>query len=130
MKRIRQIVAIMALITTLTTASSSWADDVSLREVLQDAFYGAGIGAIVGGALMVFTKKPADHLDYIAYGAALGILAGTAYGLAKSARPLAEIENGKVKFAVPTIIPDLVESPSTRQTTVMWHAKILRGTFN
>lgn len=130
MKRIRQIVAIMALITTLTSASSSWADDVSLREVLQDALYGVGIGALVGGALMVFTKKPADHLDYIAYGAASGILAGTAYGLAKSARPLAELENGKVKFAVPTIMPDLVESPSTRQTTVMWHAKILQGTFN
>jgi hypothetical protein len=31
---------------------------------------------------------------------------------------------------MPTIVPELVESPSTRQTTVSWKADILRGTFN
>lgn len=130
MRQIRQIMVIMALISVISAASSSSAAESSLREVFQDALYGTGIGALVGGAFMVFTKKPADHFDYIGYGAALGALGGTAYGLAKSARSLAEIENGKVKFAVPTIIPDLVESPATRQISVMWHANILRGTFN
>lgn len=130
MKQIRQIMAVIAIISFLSVTSSAHADENTLKEVFQDAFYGAGIGALVGGAFMVFTKKPADHFDYIGYGLAAGVLAGTAYGLAKSARALAEIDNGKVKFAVPTIIPDLVESPSTSQTTVMWHANILRGTFN
>ncbi len=130
MKPLRQIIAAMAIISLFTAASTSYAAENSLREVFQDAFYGAGIGALVGGAFMVFTKKPADHLDYIGYGAAAGVLAGTAYGLAKSARALAEIDNGKIKIAIPTIVPDLIESPSTGQTTVMWHANILRGTFN
>lgn len=130
MKQIRLITAVIALISFFTAASSSYADENSLREVFQDAFYGAGIGALVGGAFIAFTKKPADHLNNIGYGAAVGVLAGTAYGLAKSARALAEINNGKIKIAVPTIVPDLVVSPSTRQSSVMWYASIFRGTFN
>lgn len=130
MRQIRQIMATFVLISFFTAASSSCAAENTLKDVFQDAFYGAGIGVLVGGAFMAFTKKPADHFDYLGYGAAAGVLAGTAYGLAKSARALAEIDNGKIRIAIPTIVPDLFESPSTRQTTVMWHANILRGTFN
>jgi uncharacterized membrane protein YebE (DUF533 family) len=130
MKQIRLIIAVIALFSFFTVASSSYADENSLREVFQDAFYGAGIGALVGGAFIAFTKKPADHLNNIGYGAAVGVLAGTTYGLAKSAKALAEINNGEIKIAVPTIVPDLVVSPSTRQSSIMWCASILRGTFN
>jgi len=126
---IRQTIAVLATIAFFTSASSCHAADNSLREVFLDAFYGAGIGTLVGGAFMVFTKKPADHLENLGYGAAAGVLFGTAFGLAKSAKAFAEIENGKIKIAMPTIIPDLVESPSTGQTTVVWHASFLRGTF-
>lgn len=124
----KQFIAAVAAITFFTSAFPCHAES-NLREVFQDAFYGAAIGALVGGALMAFTKKPADHLENVYYGAAAGVLAGTGYGLVKSAKSLAEIDNGKIKIAMPTIIPDLVESPSTRQTTVVWHASILRGTF-
>jgi uncharacterized membrane protein YebE (DUF533 family) len=130
MKPFRQIIAAIAFVSFMVSASVSNAAENSLREVFQDAFYGAGVGALVGGALLVFTKKPADHLDYIGYGAAVGVLAGTAYGLAKSAKALAEIDNGRIRIAVPTIVPDLIESKTTGQTSVMWHANILRGTFN
>lgn len=130
MKQIRQVLAVLTIISLFGAATSSYAAENTLREVFQDAFYGAGIGALVGGAFMLFTKKPGDHLENLGYGAAVGVLAGTAYGLAKSARALAEIDNGKIRIAVPMIVPDLIESPSTRQTTVMWHANILRGTFH
>lgn len=130
MKQLKQIITVVMCASFLSAVSSAYAADNTLREVFEDAFYGAGIGALVGGAILAFTRKPADHLDYIGYGAASGVLAGTAFGLAKSARALAEIDNGRVRIAVPTIIPNLVESPATRQTTVMWHASILRGTFN
>ena len=128
MKQVRQIMAVMVLISFFTAASLSCAAENTLREVFQDALYGAGIGAIIGAAFMAFTKEPFDHRDNIGYGAAVGALAGTSFGLAKSARALAEIDNGKIKIAVPTIVPDLVVSP--RQNTVMWSASILRGTFN
>jgi hypothetical protein len=130
MKQLRKLAAVMTLVSLLSTASSAFAADDTIREVFTDAFYGAGIGGLVGGAFMVFTNHPADHLNYIAYGAASGVLVGTAFGLAKSARAFAEVENGRVKMAFPTIIPELIVSPASGQTTVAWKADLIRGTFN
>ena len=130
MKRMNRIICLMTLVSIFTTATASFASDNTLREVFQDAFYGGAIGTLVGAALLAFTKKPANHLENIGYGAAVGVLFGTAYGVTKSARSLAEIDNGRVRIAMPTIIPDLVESSATRQTTITWRAEILRGTFN
>ncbi len=120
----------MTLVSLLSTASSALAADDTIREVFTDAFYGAAIGGLVGGALMVFTKRPADNLNYIAYGAASGVLVGTAYGLAKSARAFAEINNGRVKIALPTVVPELVVSPSSGQMAIAWKADLIKGTFN
>lgn len=130
MKKLRKFIAVMTLVSLVSTASSAFAADEVLREVFTDAFYGAAIGGLVGGALMVFKDKPADHFNYIAYGAASGVLVGTAYGLAKSAKAFAEVENGRVKIAMPTIIPELVVSPSSGRTAVAWKADLIRGTFN
>ncbi len=130
MKKLRRLVAVLTLVSFLSSASSAFAADDTIREVFTDAFYGAAIGALVGGALMVFTHKPLDNLNYIAYGAASGVLAGTAFGLAKSARAFAEVENGRVKVAFPTVTPELVVSPASGQTTVAWRADLLRGSFN
>jgi hypothetical protein len=129
MKQLRKFVAVMTLVSLLSTASSAFAADDTIREVFTDAFYGAAIGGLVGGAIMVFQTKPFDHLNYIAYGAASGVLVGTAYGLAKSARAFAEVENGRVKVAFPTVTPELAVSPAG-QMTVAWKADLLRGTFN
>ena len=131
MNHFKKIIALMTLVAMLGASTSAFAvDENAFRETFTSAFYGLSVGALVGTALMVFTHKPVDHLDYIAYGAAAGALAGTVYGVARSSRSFASIENGKFKIAIPTIIPDLVESPVTRQTTVAWRAEILRGTFN
>ncbi|OHB30822.1 MAG: hypothetical protein A2X79_03845 [Desulfuromonadaceae bacterium GWB2_53_15] len=130
MKRMSRIICLMTLVSILSTTTSSFASDNTFKEVFQDAFYGGAVGALVGAAFMAFTKKPADHLENIGYGAAVGVLGGAAYGITKSARSLAEIDNGRVRIAMPTIIPDLVESSSNKQTTITWRAELLRGTFN
>ena len=130
MKRMNRIICLITLVSLLTTTTASFASDNTFREIFQDAFYGGAAGALVGAAFMAFTKKPADHLENMGYGAAVGVLAGAAYGVAKSARSFAEIDNGRVRIAMPTIIPDLVESSATRQATITWRAEILRGTFN
>ncbi|MFZ4859354.1 MAG: hypothetical protein ACOYL3_23500 [Desulfuromonadaceae bacterium] len=131
MKAFKKMIAVMTLVSLLSTVSSAYAADDTIREVFTDAFYGAGIGALIGGALTVFTKHPSDHIsNNLIYGAATGVLAGTAYGLAKSARAFAEVENGRVKIALPTIIPELVVSPSSGRTEVAWKAELIRGTFN
>ena len=130
MKRFKSIVVLMTLVTMLGATTTAFADDNVFRDTFQSALYGGSVGALVGAALLVFTKKPADHLDYMGFGAAAGVLAGTAYGVGKATRALASIDNGNIRIAMPTIIPDLVESPVTRQTTVSFRADILRGTFN
>jgi len=130
MKKFKKLITFLTLASLLSTASSTFAADDTIRESFTDAFYGAGIGALIGGALMVFTKHPSDHYNYIAYGAATGVIAGAAYGLAKSARALAEVENGRVKIAIPVIIPELLVSPSTGRTEIAWKADLIRGTFN
>ncbi len=130
MKHIRKTIALLTLVSLFSTASVSCAAEDTLKEVFTDAAYGAAIGALIGGALMMFKTKPLDNFNYMAYGAAGGILAGTAFGLAKSARAFAQVENGSFRVAFPTIMPELVTSPSTRQTTVAWKADLFRGTFN
>jgi sugar phosphate permease len=130
MKKLKKLIAVMTLVSLLSTVSSAFAADDTIREVFTDAFYGAGIGALIGGALMVFSSHPSDHYNNIAYGAAAGVIAGTAYGLAKSARAFAEVENGRVKIAIPTIVPELLVSPSSGRSTVAWKADLIRGTFN
>jgi len=130
MNLLKKLVAVMALVSFLSPASSAFAADDTISEVFTDAFYGAAIGGLVGGALLVFRAKPLDHLNYIAYGAASGVLIGTAYGLAKSSRAFAEVENGRVKIALPTVTPELVTSPSSGRSTIAWRADLIRGTFN
>lgn len=129
MKKCRRLVAVMTLVSLLSMTTSAFASDNTIKEVFTDAFYGAAIGGLVGGAFMVFQDKPFDHANYIAYGAATGVLIGTAYGLAKSARAFAEVENGKVKVAFPTIVPELMPS-TTGHTTVAWKADLIKGSFN
>jgi hypothetical protein len=130
MKRFKRIGALMSLVSILCVVTSACADDNVFRDTFQSAFYGGAVGALVGAALLVFTHKPADHLDYMGFGAAAGVMAGTAYGVGKATRALASIENGRLKIGMPTIIPDLTESPATKQTVVSFRANILRGTFN
>lgn len=130
MKYVTRLTSLLMLFTLLAATSTAFAAENVFREMFQDAFYGGAVGTLVGAAIMAFTRKPANHLDYMAYGAAAGVLTGATYGLANSARSLATIDNGNIKISLPTIIPDLIESPSSKQTVICWRADLLRGTFN
>ena len=129
MKKLQRIIAVMTLVSMLSATSSALADE-TIKEVFTVAFYGAAIGGLVGGALMVFRTKPLENFELVAYGAATGVLVGTTFGLLKSARAFAEVENGRVRVAFPTIVPEVVAVPGSGQMTVAWKADLLRGTFN
>lgn len=73
-----------------------------MKEVFKDGLYGGLAGALVGGAVLAFTNDPGDHLNYIAYGAAGGVLAGTVYGIASVSRAFAEIERGRLYVNLPS----------------------------
>lgn len=99
------------------------------KEVFQDGFYGGLTGVLVGAAMLAFTHKPGNHLDYMGYGGAAGVLVGVTYGVVKSTKALAEVENGKVRFAMPTIMPDIKDPNSRGETAVIVMAELVRGSF-
>lgn len=130
MKQMIRILCLLTLVSIIGNTTTASAAENALQETFKSALYGGAAGGLVGAALLIFTKKPADHLDYIAYGAAGGVIAGTAYGLVRTSRSLAEYENGRVRFAIPAVTPDIVQIPATRQTNITWKANIISGTFN
>ncbi len=130
MKKLTRVITLITCMSFLTGITPVRAADNVFEETFKNAVYGGAVGALVGAAFMVFAKKPADHAENIGYGAGAGILVGAAYGVTKSARSLAEINNGKVRIAVPTVRPDLIESSATGHTTIAWKADLIRGTFN
>lgn len=113
----------------LFTATPCLAAENNFKSFFEDCFYGGLTGTLVGAAVMVFTKKPANHLDYMGYGAAGGVLVGAAYGVVTTARSLATVEKGSVKFAFPTIVPEIGDTNSKGQTPIIATAEIIRGKF-
>lgn len=105
------------------------AEEAGFETIFRNALYGGLAGALVGGAVLAFTHKPGDHLDYLGYGAAGGVLAGAAYGTLKVGKALAEVENGKVRLAMPTIMPDFIPAGARGEGAVMLSAQVLRGKF-
>jgi hypothetical protein len=83
----------------------------------------------VGGAFIAFTHKPKDHLDYLAFGAATGVLGGVTYSVVKQTMSLASLEDGNVKFALPTIMPEFQETGTKGVSSLMLKAELFRGKF-
>jgi len=129
MKSTARLVSLITCCAVLATAVPAFAGDSAFLDMFEDACYGGAAGALVGAALLAFAKKPADHLDDMGYGAASGVLVGAVYGVAKSAKSLAQTDKGVVRFAMPTVYPDVSDSLSSRQTYITWRASLLRGTF-
>ena len=73
----------------------------SVETIFKDGFYGGLAGALAGGAILAFTDKPGDHLNYISYGAAIGVIAGTVFGLAQTTKAMVQLENGRVAVSLP-----------------------------
>jgi hypothetical protein len=121
---------LFAAILPITWAAPCIAAESAFREIFQDSIYGGLTGSLIGAAVMAFAKRPGNHLDYIGYGAAGGVLAGAAFGAAKIAKSLAEIdEKGKVRFAIPAIIPDFNEACSRGPSSYVINAGLLSGKF-
>lgn len=102
------------------------AADAPFKEIFHDSIYGGLAGTVISAAVLAFTRKPGDHLDYLAYGTAVGVLGGAAYGYFAS-RALMEVDKGKVKFAIPMVMPDF-RGPS-RKSNLVLTTEIIKGNF-
>ena len=117
-----------AMIMVFWTVPCSAAESM-FKETFQDAIYGGVAGTLVGAAVMAFTKRAGNHLDYLGYGAAGGVIVGAAVGLTIFNRSLAEVEKGKVRFAIPTIIPEFKDANSKGQSSYIFSGDLLSGKF-
>jgi hypothetical protein len=120
--------AVLVAMLILVTATPTLAADTGFTSFAKDVLYGGLSGGLVGATVMLFAKKPSKHLDFIAYGAAGGVAAGATYGAVSMGRSLAEVEDGDVKFSMPTITPEFRESSRSR-TNIVAVAQLLRGKF-
>jgi hypothetical protein len=75
---------------------------------------------------MAFANKPAENLDYMAYGAATGVMVGAAYNIGKA---LVVMENGKAKWSFPIVIPDVRDTNSNGKTPIVFMTEVLHGKF-
>jgi len=87
------------------------AEESNFSEVFKDGVYGGLAGGLVGGALLVFKDDPGDHLNYLSYGAAIGVLVGTAFGFVSASRSIAEIDGDRVVYHPP--IPEITVEPGS-----------------
>jgi len=112
-----------------TLAGQAWAQqDSSMKTVFQDAGFGGLAGLLVGGALLVFTDEPGDHLDYLAYGAAVGVLAGAAFGIFSVSRPLFLVEQGGLRWQMPLLKAEM-EQPAKGVSQVRYSLTLMEYRF-
>lgn len=136
----RKTVAIFALLAAISSSSLAYSQPNYQQQyggppnffadMFMDSLYGGAIGALVGGALCVLTQQPGKHLDRIGYGAAIGVLGGTAFAVANAARHSAfvEMDDKKIRFAMPTIQPG-VEKDYHHPAVVSANANLLALRF-
>ena len=113
----------------LFVATPCMAAENAFKSLFEDIFYGGLSGGLVGAAVLAFTKQPGKHLEYIAYGAAGGVLVGATYGAVTTTKSLAEFKNGEVTFSMPSIVPELRETNPRSHASILAMAELLRGTF-
>jgi len=126
-KRVKVIVLVLMLL-CCWNAECFASEDSVFMEVFTDAMLGGLAGGLVGAAVLACTKHPGRHLDYLAYGAAGGVVAGGAYGMVNARGSLMEIRNGEVKFDIPIIMPDVKES-RTKGTNLVITTDLISGNF-
>lgn len=122
-------VALALLLVTVVSAPCQAADTSPVKDLFENALYGGLVGTLVGGACLAFTKKPGDHLNYLSIGAASGVLAGIGFTVAKQSRALVAVENGNVKFAMPTVKPELQVDTPKGHAALLVKADLLNGSF-
>lgn len=106
------------------------AEESAMQDVFMNGLYGGLAGALVGAATIAFTEEPEDHLENIGIGAGIGVIAGTAYGVLKSSRALAEVEDGKVTVQMPTVRPTLsMGGTSGPDPHPLWQFDLVRVRF-
>ncbi|MDQ7003485.1 MAG: hypothetical protein Q9N67_00585 [Ghiorsea sp.] len=124
MKTLKVLLATAIL--TLTPAHAS-AGDYEVANVMDDALYGAGVGALVGLGAMLLTDQPTNNWSYVSRGLGLGIIAGAAYGMYRSSKSFAQVEDGQIHLGIPT--PEIAFKNTPSGLDMVLTTKLIGGRF-
>ena len=116
------VVAMLAFVPAKASAG-----DYEVANVMDDALYGAGVGGLVGLGLMSLSTNPTNNWNYLTQGIGVGIIAGAAYGVYRSSRAFAQIEDGQMNLGMPTPQFSLQETPVGLALTAK--ADFIAGSF-
>lgn len=110
------VIAVMSLVFFANTAFAQDRGSV----IFKDTLYGVAIGALIGSAIYLADD---DHFAAkFSTGVIIGAVGGLVYGLYET-ESFVEIENNKIKVAVPTPVLE------KKDETVRYSASLLRTRF-
>ena len=101
MRKITVIALLLCSVAGVSPLPASAEEENAFMSVFKDGFYGGLAGALVGSAVLAFADEPSDHLDYIAKGAAVGVILGVTFGIVQATRSVAELEDGRITVGLP-----------------------------
>ncbi len=118
MKTTARLISLITCCAMLVSAAPAFADDNAFRDIFEDAFYGGAAGVLVGAACW---PSPGNRpITWITWAMGLLPVFWSDPSMAWSNRPdsLAQIDNGIVRFAMPTVYPiSAILRPRARQTS-------------
>jgi len=97
---------------------------------VQNTFQTGLAGTVTGAIVIAFNRKSDDYINYLDISSRGRVAVGGANGSLhrNSNRSFALVENGKVSFYIPAIIPDF-QDKTVRGTPVVITAEIISGVF-
>ena len=102
-RRTRPMAAALLAAALLAVPCRAAAQDDGMPVFFRDTLMGAGIGAFVGGLLLLTTEHKSDHWDYVAFGGLVGALGGLGYSVTRAeSRGLVRVDPDGVHVGLPT----------------------------
>lgn len=102
--------------------------DNGMKTIFMDTFYGMAAGALIATAVSLTQDSP-NWGKNIGAGAAIGGIAGAAFGVITEMNYLSSVENGKVYVGVPTIGITTDKTVGPVEKDVMYTAGLFRYKF-
>lgn len=126
MKKVLQAI-VMILAVSLMPLPVSAAGNNDVQNVLDDSLYGAGLGALVGLGAALVSSQPSNNWNYITRGAGVGIILGAGYGLFRTSKSFAEVEDGVIRLGMPS--PEFAFANTAQGLDLVMKTDLIRGSF-
>lgn len=129
----RLVVVLLALAFVSFSFKPAQAED-AMQSTFVSAGYGGLIGALVGAGVWMVSDSEDwdDNISYIPFGAGIGIIGGTVYGLYTHTivrNAAAEVRDGRLTFNVPTVKTTNVYDSYTSRNEVVESLDLLSVKF-